>query len=247
MNGLEIALAGAAFLFGGFVKGTIGLGLPVVVLAVLAPILGLKSALALFLVPAVTSNLWQALSGPALGALLARLWPFLAAAAAGIALGSRVLATAETGRLEAMLGLLLVAYSALSLSRLRLPPPGPRERWMGPAAGGLGGVMFGMTGIFILPGILYLQTLGMGREVFVQALGITFVTISASLAVAMGGQGLVSAEEATISALAVLPTAAGLVLGRRLRRRVSEEGFRRLFFLGLIAAGAFMIWRGLVW
>ena len=49
---------------------------------------------------------------------------------------------------------------------------------MSPLMGGAGGLMFGMTGIMIVPGILYLQTLGLKRDTFVQALGLTFVTIT---------------------------------------------------------------------
>ncbi|MGF1446360.1 MAG: sulfite exporter TauE/SafE family protein [Pikeienuella sp.] len=247
MSWVEIALIGTTFLTGGLVKGTIGLGLPVVVLALLAPVFGLKDALALFLVPALVTNVMQALQGPALAALIARLWPFLLASVVGIGLGVRVLASAETGLLEAMLGALLIAYSALSLSVVRLPPPGARERWMAPVAGGSGGVLFGMVGIFIIPGILYLETLRLPRDVFVQALGLTFITISGALAVAMGSHGLVSETQALASAGAVIPTVAGLLLGRRLRRHVSETGFRKLFFVGLIGAGGFMIWRGLLW
>ncbi len=240
-----LALVGLTFLFGGIVKGAIGLGLPVVVIAILAPVLGLPTTLAIFLAPALASNLWQALSGPALRPLVARLWPFLLAALAGIAIGARALAGGDTALLEALLGVLLMVYSGVSLATPQLPPPGRRERWMGPAAGGLGGVMFGMTGIFIVPGILYLQALGLARDRLVQALGITFITISAGLAVALGGYGLVSGPLALVSAGAVAPTVAGLAIGRRLRHRISEEGFRRVFFVGLAGAGVFMIWRSL--
>jgi len=239
-----IALVMLTFLAGGLVKGTIGLGLPVVVLTLLTPFIGLRDALALFLVPGVASNVWQATHGNALRPLARRLRWFLAAAVAGILAGVQVLAGGDTALLERLLGAMLIVYSVAALTALRLPPPGRHEPWLSPLAGGMGGVMFGMTGIFIVPGILYLQTLGFRRDALVQALGITFVTISGTLAVAMGGAGLVSGAQAALSAVALAPTFLGLWVGRRLRHRISEEGFRRLFFLGLIGAGGFMIWAG---
>lgn len=242
-----VALVGMTFLFGGLVKGAIGLGLPVIVLAILAPALGLKAALALFLVPGVVTNIWQALWGPHLKALMRRLWAFLLAAVCGIALGVQVLKGADTALLEALLGVLLIAYSLMSLIAVQLPPPGRREGWMAPLAGASGGVLFGMAGIFIVPGILFLQTLGLKRDMFVQALGLTFLTISSTLAISMGGVGLVSAEQAMLSAGAVVPTALGIWAGVRVRHRISEAGFRRLFFIGLIGAGAFMVWRAVAW
>lgn len=242
-----LALVAVTFLAGGIVKGALGLGLPVVVLAVLAPVLGLKSALALFLAPGLVSNFWQALSGPHLRALVARLWPFLGAAVCGIALGVQVLAGEDTRALEALLGLLLLGYSVFSLATPQIPPPGPREPWMGPLAGGAGGVMFGMTGIFIVPGILYLQALGMDRDRLVQGLGLTFMTISSTLAVGMGSHGLVTPGLLTVSIGAIPFVLAGFAIGERLRRYISEAAFRRAFFIGLIGASLFQIWRSLMW
>ena len=241
-----VALIAFTFLLAGFIKGAIGLGLPVVVLAMLAATLGMRDALALFLIPGIASNIWQMLSGPWLRQLFRRMWPFLAAAVAGIWIGTWVLARADTALLEALLGGILIVYSIFSLATPQLPAPGRRERWMSPLAGGTGGVMFGMTGIFIVPGILYLQALGLKRDMFVQAMGLTFITISTTLTVAMAGRDLVSVEQAAVSAAALVPTFAGLYLGRRVRHRVSEQGFRRIFFVALIFAGGYMIWRGLM-
>ncbi|MEM9144791.1 MAG: sulfite exporter TauE/SafE family protein [Pseudomonadota bacterium] len=240
-----LALVAVTFLGGGVIKGALGLGLPVVVLAVLAPTLGLQAALALFLAPGLVSNVWQAVSGPYLRSVAARLWPFLAAAMVGIALGVQVLAGEDTRALEALLGVLLMVYSAVSLATPQIPPPGRREPWMGPLAGGLGGVMFGMTGVFIVPGILYVQALGMERDRLVQALGLIFLTISGTLAVAMGSHGLVTPGLFVVSLAAIPFVLLGFLIGQRLRRYISEDSFRRLFFVGLIGASLFTVWRSL--
>ena len=246
MYSIETAvLIAGTFLLAGFIKGAIGLGLPIVVLTMLAATLGMREALALFLIPGIVANIWQMLSGPWLGQLVRRMWPFLLAAVVGIWMGTWVLANADTALLEALLGGVLIVYSIFSLLTPQLPPPGQREGWMAPLAGGTGGVMFGMTGIFIVPGILFLQTLGLQRDMFVQALGLTFITISSTLTVSMAGRDLVSVEEAMVSAAALVPTFLGLYLGRSVRHRVSEAMFRRLFFVALIFSGLYMIWRAL--
>ncbi len=73
----------ATFLFAGGVKGVVGLGLPTISLALLAASVGLREAIALMLVPALVTNLWQGLTGGAFVALLRRLWPMLLAACLG--------------------------------------------------------------------------------------------------------------------------------------------------------------------
>ena len=102
-----------------------------------------------------------------------------------------------------------------------------------------------MTGIFIVPGILFLETLRMPRDQFVQALGITFVTLTVSLSLSMTTNALVTVEHAILSALGLGPVFAGLWAGRRIRHRISEEGFRKLFFIALIFVGIYMITRSI--
>lgn len=236
----------ATFMLGGFVKGAIGMGLPQIVLTSLVLVMPLRDALAVFLVPGVVSNIWQATSGPWLFPLVRRLWSYLLSAVVFIWAGVAVLAATKSDIMVLVLGTLLCAYSVWSMTRPRLPGPGKREVWMSPVMGGLGGIMFGMTGTFIVPGLLYLETLGFKRDMFVQALGVTFITISGTLAISMTGQGLVTWDHATLSAMGLLPVGAGIWLGTRVRRHISEAFYRRLFFIALFVIGVYLASRVLL-
>lgn len=240
-----VAMVVATFLLAGFIKGVLGLGLPVVALAFLGSTLGVREALTIMLIPGLVTNAYQALAGPAFGVLIRRLWPFLAAACVGIWFGVAVLAGAKSTTMVALLGITLCTYCLVTMLRAQLPPPGPREPWMSPLMGGLGGVMFGMTGIIIVPGILYLQTLGFKRDVFVQALGVTFVTITLALGTSLTGRGLMTQDLVLMSLTALLPTAAGLALGQRYRHHISEELFKRIFLIALLLIGLDMLRRSL--
>ncbi len=240
-----LALIALTFFVAGVVKGTVGLGLPVVVLVFLAVPLGVTTAISLMLVPAMATNLVQALAGPSFGVLLRRLWSFLLAAAVGIWLGVRLLRYVDADTALAALGVLLTVYSVLSLRSAQIRPPGPYEPVLSPLAGGLGGVAFGVTGIFIVPGILYLQALGLKKDALVQALGMTFMTLSVTLFGAFLENGVLTSQSALVSCAAFVPTAIGLWLGRKLRHRVSESLFRTLFFWALLATGLRFIYAGL--
>jgi hypothetical protein len=65
--------------------------------------------------------------------------------------------------------------------------------------GGLGGIMFGMTGNFIVPGILFLQALNLKRDMMVQALGLTFCTISTALALSMTQRSMLTPDLMMVS------------------------------------------------
>lgn len=239
-----IALVTVTFLCAGFIKGAVGMGIPVVALAFLAAPLGLKATLAMVVAPCVVSNTWQALAGRHLGEILRRLWGYLAASCAGIWFGVGVLAGSSGEVLLGLLGLLLCVYSLVSLFRPQIPPPErSREPYYGPIAGGLGGIMFGMTGTYIVPGLLYLQALGFKRDALVQAMGVTFAVITAALGAAFAGRNLLTGDMVALSLYAIVPTGVGWLLGWRYRKRISEMLFRRLFFSTLIVIGIYYMIR----
>ena len=240
-----LLLIAVTFFVAGIVKGTVGLGLPVVVLVFLAVPLGVTTAISLMLVPAMATNLVQALAGPSLFVLLRRLWTFFLAAAIGIVLGVHLLDYVDADTSLMVLGALLVVYSIISLRSAQIAPPGRYEPVLSPVAGGLGGVAFGITGIFIVPGILYLQALGLKKDELVQALGMTFMTLSVTLFGAFLENGVLDTPSVLLSAAAFVPTITGLWLGQRLRHRVSESLFRTLFFWALLATGLRFIYVGL--
>ncbi|MGF1650211.1 MAG: sulfite exporter TauE/SafE family protein [Hyphomicrobiaceae bacterium] len=240
---LILTLVAATFLVGGLIKGLIGLGVPIIVLSMLAPIIGLKQALALFIVPGVVMNLWQAFDGPYFRSNLERLWSTWLVSIFAIWAGTFALARIDGRPVEVLLGIILAAYSVLSLVRPRLPPPRAWERWLGPTCGGVGGFLFGLTGTYMVPGVLYIEAIGLQRDAFVQALGMTFCIITASLGIGLIFNALMTVEDGLVSSLALIPAFAGLLIGTRFRSYISESLFRRIFFVWLGFTGVFISYR----
>lgn len=238
-----LALITVAYLIGGFSKGALGLGLPIVALAILAALIGVKETMAISLLPSILTSIYQALAGPAFFATLKRLSTMLLAAILGIWIGVGFLTVTSKEVLLGLLGSVLVAYAIFSLLTPQIRPPGKAEPVLSPLAGGLGGIMFGMTGTYIVPGLVYLQALGMKKDTLVQAMGITFVVIMVTLCVAFTDRGLFPQQLATISLYAVVPTSVGIWIGQRYRHRISEDQFRTFFFWALLFVGLYQLWR----
>lgn len=229
------------FLLAGGVKGIIGLGLPTVSLALLTVTMGLQPAMALLLVPSFATNVWQAVVGGGGRELIARLWPFLTAATVTVWIGAGVLTRVDVSFLSALLGVLLVIYAGVGLSRAAIALPRAWEVWAGPLAGIANGVLTGMTGSFVVPGTLYLQAIGLPRDRLVQAMGMLFIGSTIALAVSLGGRQLLTAELGILSTIAVVPAVIGMILGQRFRHRLAEASFRRIFLLALLALGVVII------
>lgn len=240
-DALTILVIAGTFLIAGTVKGVIGLGLPTVSLALLTVAIDLPSAMALLLVPSFITNLWQALVGGHVRAVLIRLWPFLLMATVTVWLGATALTRVDYSVLSALLGVLLVAYAAASLAGLRFTISARQEVWLGPLAGFANGVLTGMTGSFVVPGVLYLQAIGLTRDALIQAMGALFTLSTLALAAALQGNALLNADLGVLSAAALIPAVVGMVIGQRLRQTLSEQRFRRVFFVSLLLLGAYII------
>lgn len=237
MSTESILIITATFVLAGFVKGVIGLGLPLVSIAILAATLGLKEAMALMLVPTFITNLWQGVRGPELGPVLRRLWPFLVFGFGMIFAGAAALTKVDNRILSALLGLCLGLYALFGLMRPRASQPGAAEWWLSPLMGGFTGLFAGLTGVMSFPGVPYLQALGLNRESLIQAMGLWFTIGAVALALSLQSQSLLPSNLAMMSAAAVIPAFFGMMLGQITRQRLSEQRFRLVFLWGLLVLG----------
>lgn len=239
----SIALVTATYFFAGIVKGVTGLGVPIIGVAFTAPVIGMQAAVALVLGPSVLTNVWQAVVGGHMLLIIRRIWPLLLTSCIGIWFGSGVLAAADGQYLLLFLGALLIVYSVIALVRARLPSPGRHEGWLTPVLGVPAGIVYGMTGSYMVPGTLYIQSLGMPRDMFVQALGIAFVIVSLMLSGAMIQRAILTPELIVMTIGAVAPCVVGMLVGQRMRKILTEEQFTRIVLIVILLTGVYMIAR----
>jgi uncharacterized membrane protein YfcA len=238
-----VALVGSAFLAAGLVKGMVGLGLPAVAMALLGLVMPPAEAVSLLVVPVVITNIWQLYAGPRLGAVTRRFATLLVASCAGVPLGIGLLV--HGAHANVALGAVLAAYGAIGLAAPHFVIPGRVERWCSPLVGFATGAITGATGVGAIPLAPYLSALDLDKDEMIQALGLAFTVTMIVLAAGLALAGQFHAAVAGGSLLALLPTAAGMALGQRIRERMSAEAFRRWFFAGLIALGVYMVVRAL--
>ncbi|MBM0207111.1 sulfite exporter TauE/SafE family protein [Micromonospora sp. STR1s_5] len=169
---------------------------------------------------------------------------------AGIAIGAwaaaGLLGQPGEGRATVVLGVALMLYAALGLANVRFTVPGDAERVLGPIIGVASGALTSITGVFVLPGVPYLQALGLPKDDLVQALGLFFTVSTLALAAVLVQDSAFDLSIGGASVLALAAALVGMVLGQRLRPMISEAIFRRCFFAGMLALGAHLASRALV-
>ncbi|MBP1886427.1 sulfite exporter TauE/SafE family protein [Sinorhizobium mexicanum] len=240
-----VATIAVTFFVAGIVKGVTGMGLPTVAMAVLGSLISPLAAATLLIVPSFVTNAWQLFAGPSFSSILRRLWPMMLAIIAGTVLGSSFMASGDTVLTTAALGYALALYSLYTLFARQLSVPMKIERWMSPFIGAATGLITGVTGVFTLPAVPYLQALGLLKDDLIQALGLSFTISTIALAAGIGAQGAFQLDRMTLSVLAVIPSLAGMWAGQIIRDRIGAVAFRRGFLVLLFLLGAEMAIRPL--
>jgi len=238
-----LAIIVMVFIFAGMIKGMIGLGLPAVSMGLLTIAMSPFQAASLLIVPSMITNIWQLFAEGRVWTFVRRFWSLLF----GIVIGSvwsflPTLSQSHGKTSEILLGSMLVLYGLYGLCVKKLPHLAAHERWLSPLVGYIGGAVTVATGVVIIPVVPYLQSLHLNRDELVQALGLTFTVSTICLAVFLHHnpmQGITL--DYRLSAVALVAALVGMWLGKKIRYQLNEQRFRRLFFMGLVALGGYML------
>ena len=230
----------AAFLLAGFIKGVIGLGLPTVSMGLLAVTMQPSHALAIVIVPAVVTNIWQTFVGPYLRDIIRRLWPLMAGTAIGLWLNAGMLTGPYARYGTVVLGMLLVIYAIIGLNQFSFSVARSDEKWIGGIVGLITGAVSAATGIQVLPSMPYMQAIGMEKDELVQALGVFFTVATLGLAFNLTSAGLMTAATALPGAIAMAASFAGMFVGQAVRSRLQPDTFRRWFLIAMIFLGIYL-------
>jgi uncharacterized protein len=233
-------LIATAFLLAGFIKGVIGLGLPTVSMGLLAVTMPPSHALAIVIVPAVVTNIWQTFVGPYLRDIIRRLWPLMAGTVIGIWLNAGMLTGPYARYGTIVLGMLLVVYAIMGLSPFSFSVARRDEKWIGGIVGVITGVISAATGVQVIPSMPYMQAIGMEKDELVQALGVFFTVATVALAFSLTSSGLLTAATALPGAVAMAAAFIGMFIGQAVRSRLQPEAFRRWFLIAMIFLGLYI-------
>jgi uncharacterized protein len=230
-----------ALLLAGFIKGALGMGLPTVSMGLLAVAMPPSRALAIVIVPAILTNIWQTFVGSHLLDIIKRLWPLMLGTVVGIWLNAGSLTGPYAHYVPIALGVLLVIYAITGLSRFGFRVARRNEKWVGGIVGVVTGLISAATGVQVIPSMPFMQAIGMEKDELVQALGVFFTVATLALAFNLSTAGLLSTATALPGAVAMVCSFAGVFIGQAVRSRMHPEAFRRWFLIAMIFLGLYLV------
>lgn len=230
------------YLVAGFVKGTLGFGLPVVAVTTLPFLVPVEQALTLNSMVILATNLQQILQGGDRRAALASAWPLMLGMAVMVPVAARFAVGIEAATLMLILGGFVLAFVAVSLARpgLRIAPARrvPAGVAMGLLSGFVGAITSSPGPIFVS----YVVALGLSRQVYMTALGFIMSLFGVMLAGSYAAVGMLDADDLPFGLACVVPAVVGMALGNAVGRRFGAERFR-LLVLGVLAVLAVVMIR----
>jgi hypothetical protein len=236
-SGNTILLAFSAFFLASFLKGLTGLGFSTLCLGILAIFMDLKLAIPLMFLPSLSSNIIIMVEAGRFIEALKRFWPLYLSALPGLMVGLWFLGASRNQAPKTILGGVILIYGIWGLINGVMQLSKKKEKQLVLPIGFLSGLVNGATGSQIMPIMPYLLSLNMDRALFVQTINCAFTVNSLIMIMGLGKLGLVTRPVMYLSAGGILPVALGIFLGGHVRKKVSEELYRKMVFILLIVLG----------
>jgi hypothetical protein len=240
-----VALCALALFAGATVKGVVGLGLPLIAVPFMTLIVSLPTAVAILTLPIIIANIWQGLQTGLALPIIRRFWPAALALTAGIWGGVRLMIALDPRVLSVVLGLAVILSVLTTWFRPSVRIPERSERPVGIVIGLIAGVLGGTSTFFGPPLFVYLVGLKLDKEEFITAIAFLYLCGGLPLALALLVFGVMGIHELTLSALALIPVSAGMLLGQRIRAAINARLFLNVTLVVMLITGIGLIYKAL--
>lgn len=216
------------YLIGGIVKGLSGIGMGLICVPVISLLYNPGLAVLLISIPLVITNFHQGIvSGDVRKTI--RCYSLLAMVMVSVMVATvYVSAEIEPCIVTKAVGLSAVVFVVLNL-RLKTPTVSDRHDSIAQIVTGCAaGVVGGLTGLVVIPLVIYMMLRKIRKNEFVAVSGFLLFLSGGALLVGSKLNESLNFNLVILSALAALPALFGTLIGERLRIWVSEKTFRRI-------------------
>jgi uncharacterized membrane protein YfcA len=242
---LTTILVAAGLLLAAFVKGTTGLGFPMIATPTVALLLDIRTAVTILIIPNLVMDVAQVFRGGFPYALVRRFAWLLLLTVIGVFLGTKVLATLPLWMLNFCLGVMVLLFVFSTWLRLNFTISPRAERILSPPAGLIGGFLNGMTNAAGPSLAIYMYSLKLQKNDFIKALATIFVITKASQLAAVSTWNLLNWATLMLSLEVTLLVLLGFYAGLKIQDRVNQQTFNRGLLVLLFAVGIILIVRAL--
>lgn len=237
---------GVALLIAAYIKGTTGMGFPLIATPMVTLLLDIRTAITILIIPNIVMDVTQALRGRVSAAVFRRFAGMFLLIILGVFLGTKVLVTLPLWILNLALGLTVLAFVVSSFLRFDFQVSPRLERYLSPWVGLLTGFVIGVTNAGGPVIAIYLYGLKLPKRDFIKSIASIFIINKVSQLVAVSTWNLFTAERLVLSLQVTLFVLLGFYLGLKTQDRINQQNFNRVLLALLFVIGVTLVLRSLV-
>lgn len=239
-------LVGVALLIAAFVKGTTGLGFPLIATPTVALILDIRTAVTILIIPNIVMDIAQVFRGSFPAEILRRFVWLILLTIVGVFLGTRLLVVLPLWVLNLSLGIMVLTFVASNLLRLNFQIPPRLEGVLSPVVGVIGGFLNGMTNAAGPALAIYLYGLKLPKREFIKSIATIFIVTKVTQLVAVSTWNLFTPSRILLSLEVTLFILAGFYAGLKTQDRVNQKTFNQGLLILLFVIGITLVVRSLI-
>jgi uncharacterized membrane protein YfcA len=225
-----------AVFFGGIVKGSVGIGMSMFSVPLIAFILPPTKAMMLLCFPVIVTNFIQMDIKRGIGN--SRFFPMFITLFLGILIGGKLILSLNLKTISIIIALTIIIFTSFNFLGLNLNWLKPKyEKIISIFIGFFSGILGGVSTFYAPPIITFLVSLNLAKENFIRTTATMYFLASIPLYSSLIFHGLGNFYDLLVSLIITAPALLGQYLGTKIRVRLSNEIFRKTILVILIIIG----------
>ena len=229
---------------GGIVKGSVGIGMSMFSVPIIALILPPTKAMMILCLPVILTNLIQ--MNIKKGMRSYRFFPMFFMLFVGIIIGGKLIVNLNFKTISIIIALTIIIFTLVNFFGLNLKSLKKKyETKLSVIIGFFSGILGGVSTFYAPPIITFLVSLNLEKECFIRTTAKMYFLCSIPLYSSLIYHGLGNLHDLLISVMVVAPALLGQYWGTKIRMQLSNEVFRKAILVILIIIGFLLLIKNL--
>ena len=222
--------------FGGIVKGSVGIGMSMFSVPLIAFILPPTKAMMLLCFPVIVTNFIQ--MDIKRGVSNYRFLPMFTTLFLGIIIGGKLILSLNLKTISIIIALTIIIFTLFNFFELNLKWLKPKyEKIISIFIGFFSGILGGLSTFYAPPIITFLVSLNLAKENFIRTTATMYFLASIPLYSSLIFHGLGNFYDLLVSLIITAPALLGQYFGTKIRLRLTNAIFRKAILVILIVIG----------
>ena len=229
---------------GGIVKGSVGIGMSMFSVPIIAFSLAPTKAMMLLCFPVIFTNFLQMDIKKGVGSF--RFLPMFLALFLGLIIGGKLILNFSLNYISVLIAIVIIIFTSLNFFGINLRNlKQAYENKISIIIGFFSGILGGLTTFYAPPIITFLISINLEKEFFIRTTATMYFFASIPLYSSMVYHGLGNYYDLIMSLTLVIPAIIGQFFGSKVRRKLPNEIFQKLVLIILLIIGFTLLFKNL--